>query len=285
MRFAIFVAVVLVASAHASEPGQPLDCSDWVFLEPGLSCSEWAPYGCGTAGSFCFPPPPINNTVFDNTGAQYRYEQVFLRNDICGPLNRIRILRYDGASQTLLTHMDDRCVDSNTVDTAGNPEGFYLDFDDKSGRLFVWIKSRCINHNQPITCTYTSGWWVAAIHGLTTTFEILQTYEPTSNEISFRVPYMPEGFQAADWFDTYYGELTNPIDFSQAQALQWGYPAPPPSVGDYLTVADALPDPVPGQGRYYVTAVTYQGQTRYGRKSTAAGLSGRDPTLLPTCLE
>ncbi len=66
-------------------------------------------------------------------------------------------------------------------------------------------------------------------------------------------------------------------DWSQAQPLQCGYPATPPSVGDYLTVADPLPDPAQGTGRYYVTAVTHQGQRRYGRKATNGVLSGRDP--------
>jgi len=57
--------------------------------------------------------------------------------------------------------------------------------------------------------------------------------------------------------------------------LQCGYPASPPSVGDYLTVADPLPTPSPGQGRYYVTAVTYLGERRYGRKRSGGVLSGR----------
>ena len=35
-------------------------------------------------------------------------------------------------------------------------------------------------------------------------------------------------------------------------------PVTPPSVGDYLTVADTLPTPAAGQGYYYVTAETYQ---------------------------
>ncbi len=61
--------------------------------------------------------------------------------------------------------------------------------------------------------------------------------------------------------------------------------AMPPAVGDYVTVADPLPDPAPGQGCYYVTAVTYQGQTRYGRKSMGGVLSGRDPVVLPACVE
>ncbi len=41
MLFAVPVAVIVLATfpAAASEPGQPLDCSDWVFSEPGFSCS------------------------------------------------------------------------------------------------------------------------------------------------------------------------------------------------------------------------------------------------------
>lgn len=62
-------------------------------------------------------------------------------------------------------------------------------------------------------------------------------------------------------------------------------PAAPPSVGDYLAVADPLPTPAPGHGRYYVTAVSYQGQRRYGRKSSGGVLSGRDPAVLPACTE
>ena len=49
-------------------------------------------------------------------------------------------------------------------------------------------------------------------------------------------------------------------------------------------MADPLPDPAPGEGRYYVTAVTFNGQTRYGRKNIG-GLSGRDPVVLPECTE
>ena len=55
------------------------------------------------------------------------------------------------------------------------------------------------------------------------------------------------------------------------------------SVGDFLTVPDPLPDPAPGQGRYYVTAVNYMGQRRYGRKAINGVLSGRDPAVLPAC--
>ena len=94
---------------------------------------------------------------------------------------------------------------------------------------------------------------------------------------------MPEGLPAADHFDTCYGPLVKPIDFSQAQGLQCDYPSSPPAVGDYLEVADTVPTPAPGEGVYYVTAVTHQGQTRYGRKASGGVMSGRDPAGLAAC--
>ena len=74
-----------------------------------------------------------------------------------------------------------------------------------------------------------------------------------------------------------------PLDFTNAHPLKCDYPAAPPHVGDYLTVADTVPTPAPGHGVYFVTAATYQGVTRYGRKTTAGHLSGRDPAVLPAC--
>src|SRR5438876_7974066 len=47
----LVVGLFLMASAWASQPGQPLDCSDWVFLRPGLGCSEVVPYPCPNVGS------------------------------------------------------------------------------------------------------------------------------------------------------------------------------------------------------------------------------------------
>jgi hypothetical protein len=122
-----------------------------------------------------------------------------------------------------------------------------------------------------------------AIGGFPTLFDVVQTYTPPPSQLSFRVPYMPEGLGGADHFDTYWGPLTKPIDFTQAHPLQCGYPATPPHVGDYETVNDTLPTPTADSGYYYLTATTYQGQTRYGRKTSGGKLSGRDPSLLPAC--
>ena len=84
-------------------------------------------------------------------------------------------------------------------------------------------------------------------------------------------------------FDTYAGVLSNPIDFTRARSLACGYPATPPSPGDFLIVEDTLPNPPLGKGYWYVTAVTHNGERRYGRQRIGGALTGRDPSLLPAC--
>ena len=125
---------------------------------------------------------------------------------------------------------------------------------------------------------------IVKICGLPTLLDIAQSYEPITDTLRFVAPQYPEGLDAADHFDTYWGELAD-LDFTQAQGLRCNYPAPIPQAGDYLQVNDTLPEPALGHGYYYVTAVTHMGETRYGRKSTGGQLSGRDPVLLPGCIE
>ncbi len=267
--FAAVVILVAVLPALASEPGQPLDCSDWVFLKPGLSCSALS---CGGGDNYNWCNEGTS-PVIDNEGHMIRKLVVPITGHSCSPfeLTERRIIQFDGHTEEIVGYVRDRCVAPGVVD-----QFFWqstgLVFDPTTGRLYVGA--------------YTaSGGWLMMISGFATTFDILQTYTPQSNTIGFRVPVMPEGFPAADHFDTYYGTLSTVGDWSQAQPLQCGYPASPPHVGDYLTVNDPLPNPVSGRGRYYVTAATYQGQTRYGRKGTRGVLSGRDPTALPPCIQ
>jgi hypothetical protein len=149
-----------------------------------------------------------------------------------------------------------------------------LVFDSANGRLIFGVRSVGTGY------VYSS---TIVISGFPSLFEVQESYQPQPAAWTFRVPVRPEGMGAADHFDTYWGNLAHPLDFAQAHPLACNYPATPPHVGDYLTVADTVPTPEPGQGVYYVTAATYQGATRYGRKTTAGHLSGRDPAALPAC--
>ena len=214
-----------------------------------------------------------------------------LTGESCGPgLNprRVELRRHDGDNDTLVAFIEARCngngMDEIGVSADGNgvltPINIY-EYDRTNGRIFIPLVSMCRGCPPG---NYGDRLWMATIGGFTTTFEILQSYIPASNEISFRVPYMPEGLPAADWFDTYYGAIGN-YDFAEAQPLQCGYPSTAPTVGDYLTVEDPLPTSPAGEGRWYLTAVTHLGETRYGRSSSSGVLRGRDPGLLPLCAE
>ena len=271
----------------ASEPGQPLDCSDWVFLEPGYSCTRLFG-GVERLGNLS----PIQS---DNTGRLFRSgPRAFIGACAQGaPIYRHPMEWRNGDVWTQFAYVDDRCVTPTTDDMdrfwpwpnpgtgPDMPFAPGLAFDPTSGRMLLSVLSEgspCSNY--PSGC---GDYWVASISGFATTFDVLQTYTPQPAALAFRVPYMPEGMGGADHFDTYWGDLTHPFDFTHAHPLACNYPAAAPHVGDYLNVADTVPTPSPGQGVYYVTSTTYQGTTRYGRKTTTGHLSGRDPALLPAC--
>jgi hypothetical protein len=179
-----------------------------------------------------------------------------------------------GATETVLASVEDRCFGPGTNEEIFDPGGVH--FDAVNGFVVVPMGSFCVG-----SCTYSSTHWVAAISGFAPLFEILTSYSPIGS-VAFRVPSHPEGLQGTDHFDTYYGPLTASKDFSHAQPLRCNYPATIPQPGDYLE-AGIVPDPPSRQGYYYVTAATYQGETRYGRKRENGVLSGRDPAGLPPC--
>jgi len=282
MKYAACAAVAIACSgALASEPGQPLDCSDFVFMPPGYTCVRLF----GGADR----PGDLSPVQFENTGRLFRFgPRTYIGR--CGPgasIYRHSMEWRNGDVWTLFAYVDDRCVPPATIDmdrfwpsgtTADKPFTPSMSFDPANGRMLLSLLSEgspCSNY--PPGC---GDCWVAYISGFATMFGVLQTYTPQAS-FGFRVPYMPEGMAGADHFDTYWGNLTHPLDFTQAHPLQCDYPAAPQDVGDYLTVNDTLPNPEPGTGRYYATAATYQGATRYGRKTTAGHLSGRDPAVLP----
>lgn len=289
MRTCLFlcIGVAVCLSAWASEPGEFLDCSDMVFHVPGLTC---------TATPLSGPDDDLwwrgSNTAFDNEGALLFvkdhtvspqdsqliafevHRRGFPGDDVVIASIPVRTTQYGWDTARQRSSCGDSCIEKFHV--AGG-----LEFDPMSGRLFVRLRSDS-NVSSCGGC-FGSRFWIAIISGFASTFEILQTYTPTANAIGFHVPYMPEGFPAADSFDTYYGDLATVGDWSQAHPMQCGYPAAPPSRGDYFTVADPLPNPAQGQGRYYVTAVHHQGETRFGRNAINGVLSGRDPSSLPQC--
>lgn len=292
----------LTATAWASEPGQPLDCSDWVFLEPGLSCRTVIPWPCAPLGALDQVDPLCNRgnrRATDTLGRLLQVRFVKGTHPCGGGKDRLELVAYGSAGQVMVLGFvetrgpfGDRSYDMPAAALPTESGLAYAEsaitFDSKSGIAYISAASYCYACVANGSCSgaYGNGDirpYYFAVDGFPTDFEILQTYSPGLNSLGFRTPYMPEGFAAADFFDTYYGDLATLGDWSQAQPLQCAYPAAPPTVGDYLLVDDHLPNPTPGTGRYYVTAVTRQGERRFGRRQCAGVTSGRNPATLPMC--
>jgi hypothetical protein len=95
--------------------------------------------------------------------------------------------------------------------------------------------------------------------------------------------YMP-GLPGADSFAVYAGDVRTASDLTQARPLECSIPAGrPPIPGEQLTVADTLPNPAAGAGRYYVAAVRHGDQIRAGRSMIGGTLQGRNARALQEC--
>lgn len=278
------VAVCLVAvacsAAFASEPGQPLDCEDWTVVAPGLTIeAEQDIWNVSR-------PTATDRVAFDNEGFRIIIKEgiTAVPTSTCGE-RQLPILRaMRGGAYELLAcvraregvgYTDYARVWESACFSPPYGGGACVRFNPITGDLFFnYERYGAAYANSPTWCV---------MHGLPTLYDVQQTYAPATSGFGFRVPAMPEGLPAADHFDSYWGNLSTVGDWSQAHPLQCNYPAAAPHVGDYLTVADTVPTPLPGRGIYYVTAATYQGARRCGRKTTAGHLSGRDPAGLPAC--
>lgn len=292
--FVVVMTAGCTCFAFASQPGQPLDCEDWVFVEPGFSCSEWIPFNCaplGTKDARCRTGQQRN---LDNEGREIRIKSVE-SGVLCGgtPLVRTSLIVFDGTSERLLGFIEERCVNPapypdhqidgiRPVREDGGQWYALSAFDAVNGRLLMPMEDET-RAAPPGTPVY-GGTWVASISGFTPLFEVLQTYTPTSDALTFRVPAHPEGLRSADRFDSYWGRVSDLPDFTAANPMACNLPGDHvPQPGEYVTIPDTSPHPKPGAGNYIITAVTHEGETRYGRKRIGDVLSGRDPVLLPAC--
>lgn len=284
MRITILAAALLLVAASlawASEPGEPLDCGDWEMLEPGITCAYFGDWTEDDAvGGIIYDTGWVGHShAMDNEGRIFRVREAFHESFYCGAerYTYTVIERHDPTGWVPFARSLSRC-DTGAMQL----EKFWFRsdqcilFDKERGRLLVSLHNIGPNQNGEK--------WIAAFEGFATTFDVLQTFTPSA-DLGFRVPYMPEGMERADRFDTYRGNLATVGDWSQASGLRCDYPAAVPQVGDYLTVTDPSADPASGQGYYYVTAATLAGETRLGRRAEAGVLRGRDPSALPACSE
>ena len=155
-----FTLVVLLSPAWASEPGEPLDCDDWVFLEPGLSCTDM-----DCAGNRWCELGNQTQALSDGGIVQLRMSSFGSQIDcavVGNPLRlgqRLEIVRFDGAVETIIGQLDARCGPPDTRDGLlfGDHLREVITFDPTAGRLYIHELMSTCTTNGSGACDYGQG--------------------------------------------------------------------------------------------------------------------------------
>src|SRR5262245_29724107 len=149
------------------------------------------------------------------------------------------------------------------------------------GSVLIALTGSCLS----TTCTAqgdtTDHLAVLKLSGLPTLFDLALTYQPPAG-LALRMPVRPEALPSADSVDLYYGPAASLANLASATPLACNV-APGAAPGSIVTVADPLPNPAVGQGRYYVAAVRHGADRRAGRRTLDGSLVGRDTSGLASC--
>src|SRR5437764_835860 len=108
------ISAICLAPAWASQPGHPLDCDDWVFLEPGISCSVAIP-DCQAPGIHCYGHYLYgggDDVVADGRGNLFLFTITNLDLPCNNPF-RLSLIRFDGNTETIVAYVDARCAPGN----------------------------------------------------------------------------------------------------------------------------------------------------------------------------
>src|SRR2546422_8718817 len=101
---------LLALPAWGSQPGQPLDCSDWVIVEPGLSCQPVFPFPCSAVDGYGSYDPACEVSsdirAIDNEGNLLWVREVPGGITACiGQPNRLELLQISRGTQRLLAYI------------------------------------------------------------------------------------------------------------------------------------------------------------------------------------
>lgn len=123
---------------------------------------------------------------------------------------------------------------------------------------------------------------IVEIRGLPTLFDTLLTFIPGQQALNILTPAHPDGFHSADALQVWTGNVRSMPDWSQAQPLTCEASANP-APGQIVSVADTLPNPAVGEGRYYLVAIQSGPDRRLGRQYVNGAFSAREPAGLLEC--
>jgi len=197
------------------------------------------------------------------------------------PVSRsgVALLRTDPSSSTVLIGylLSDFCGVFGCGESVRYTYGRHITLDATNGRILIPVRADIYSAGG-LSNTMVG---VAEISGLPKMFDTLLSFVP-GGTLAALIPAHPDGFRNADFVQVWTGDVRSMPDWSQAQPLTCEA-ATNPTPGQVVTLADTLPDPAVGAGRYYITATQHAADRRLGRQYVNGAFSARDPASLPAC--
>jgi hypothetical protein len=171
LLLAFFASLLFVPTAFATDP-EPLGCSDFVFLQPGLSCDVVT---TSSPDGEAFTGIVGTRVVVDNEGNLYSVFQSPSLPNIgdCGggaPLTRKVVRKFDGANAEVIIFADYRCHPGELVTRV---DFHHLTFDPVNGVLYLTTESLCFDPVSNRLCAFDRQWSLFAISGFPTLGDVL----------------------------------------------------------------------------------------------------------------
>jgi len=243
----------------------PLECE--VVSMTGVPIPSELSMGMDPAGSLYYTSQ-TSGDILDTGGSRIGIDGRYVMRE-----------RSDGSPERIAVLMRQICADP--CPTQHPPTFSYKSpvFDVTNGRIVIEVHAETYNSGGTRIADEVG---LIAISGLPTMFDTLLTFT-LGGQLSALMPAHPDGFRSADSLQLWTGDVRSLPDWSQAQPLTCNA-ATSPAPGQIITVADTLPDPPAGHGRYYLSASVKGSDRRLGRQYTNGAFSARDPTSLPVCI-
>jgi len=217
----------------------------------------------------------------DAAGNIYSVSQDFTLED-APPINKygVALLRTTPSGDTTILGylLENLCEGFQCSPRTVFSYGRQLSVDLTSGRVLVPVSAEFFING----LMYARSAGLIEITGLPTLFDTLLTFVPGGQTITALTPAHPDGFRAADSLQLWAGNVRTLPDWSRAEPLTRSA-AMNPAAGKLVSVADTLPNPAVGEGRYYLVASQSGADRRLGRQYVNGGFSAREPSGLPVC--
>lgn len=259
----------MTGQAHAQSP-----LTDYLeILAPGLTVSVFREFATDSGACSTTAPPQYSPLAFGSAficePMRQGFNPVGAGLDAAGAFYQITPNVAAGALDVVRSTPNG----DEPILRLPNANGLLLNLavDVTSGRLYLVVRI-----GNPVDRL-----GIVAISGLPQMFDTLLTYIP-GGQLSALMPAHPDGFRSDDSVQVWTGDLRSMPDWSQAQPLTCEA-ATNPAPGQVITVADTLPDPPVGMGRYYITASVNGPDRRLGRQYVNSAFSARNPAGLPVC--